>query len=323
MSALSAPEASGATDDVALSATSPVVLGRAVGVDGHTVAQPATVALTLRSLAFGPRSPRLLGILVHRLGWHDPALGGRVDAEVVVKVRRGGVGLFRLLEGQVERGVDHLPAGLVGPVHEGDRDAGGPGPTGAADPVDVVLVVLGALVVDHVGDTLDVDAAGGHVGGDQHVDLALAEALERLLPGHLVQVAVDRGRREPAFGQIVGDPLRRALGPAEDHHPVAVLGLQDARDDLGLVEVVSLVDELRRGRHRGGGLGGLGPDVDRVAQMPTGHGDDRRRHGRGEQHGLAQLGGLGQDPLDVGQEAEVEHLVGLVEDQHLDVAQIQ
>ena len=134
---------------------------------------------------------------------------------------------------------------------------------------------------------------------------------------------MDRGRREAALGQIVGDPLRGALGPAEDHHPVAVLGLQDAGDDLGLVEVVRLVDELRRGRHRGRVLGGLGPDVDRVAQVPAGHGDDRRRHGRGEQHRLAQLGGLGQDPLDVGQEAEVEHLVGLVEHQHLDVAQVE
>ena len=34
-------------------------------------------------------------------------------------------------------------------------------------------------------------------------------------------------------------------------------------------------------------------------------------------------GRLGQDPLHVGQEPEVEHLVGLVEHEHLDVAQIE
>ena len=46
-------------------------------------------------------------------------------------------------------------------------------------------------------------------------------------------------------------------------------------------------------------------------------------HGRGEQHGLARRGGLGQDPLHVGQEAEVEHLVGLVEHQGLDLGQVE
>ena len=35
------------------------------------------------------------------------------------------------------------------------------------------------------------------------------------------------------------------------------------------------------------------------------------------------LGDLAQDALDVGQEAEVEHLVGLVEHQHGDAAQLQ
>ena len=64
------------------------------------------------------------------------------------------------------------PAGQVVPVDQRDRDAGAPGPTGAADPVHVGLLVLGALVVDDVGDVVDVDAAGRDIGRDQHVDLA-------------------------------------------------------------------------------------------------------------------------------------------------------
>src|SRR5207253_2049228 len=42
-----------------------------------------------------------------------------------------------------------------------------------------------------------------------------------------------------------------------------------------------------------------------------------------EQHRLAQFGRLAEDPLDVGQEAQVEHLVGLVQDQDLDVAEVE
>src|SRR5206468_10846957 len=46
-------------------------------------------------------------------------------------------------------------------------------------------------------------------------------------------------------------------------------------------------------------------------------------HGRGEQHGLPLRRGEPDDPLHVGQEAEVEHLVGLVEHQRADRAQVQ
>ena len=105
-----------------------------------------------------------------------------VDALVVEQVLRGRVRLLRLRERQTEGVVDHLPPGHVGPVDEGDRHAGGAGPAGAADPVHVGLVVVGALVVDHVRDPVDVDAAGGDVGGDQDVDTAGAEPLQRLLP---------------------------------------------------------------------------------------------------------------------------------------------
>ena len=129
------------------------------------------------------------------------------DALVVVEVLGGGVGLLRLVERQVERLVDHLPAVQVRPVDEGDRDAGGAGAAGAADPVDVGLVVLGAGVVDDVRDAGDVDAAGGDVGGDQDADLVLAElrrAPSRGPPGPCRRAAgwrrsrARRGRRPPA-----------------------------------------------------------------------------------------------------------------------------
>ena len=152
---------------------------------------------------------------------------------------------------QVERLVDDLPAGDVGPVDERDRDAGGTGAAGAADPVDVGLLVLGAGVVDHVRDADDVDAAGGDVGGDEDLDRAVAEPLERALAGHLRHVAVQRSGREAALDQVLGDPLGLALGAGEDEGQTTVLGLHDPGDDLGLVEVVRLVDELRGRRdHR-------------------------------------------------------------------------
>ena len=294
-----------------------------VALGGDAVAGPLPVAGGAAPLAAPLLPGRAAGGRLLGLGLDDPPLGGRVDAQVVEQVLRGRVRLLRLLEGQPQRVVDDLPPRPVGPVHEGDRDPGGARTPGAPDAVHVGLVVLGALVVDHVRHVGDVDAAGGDVGGHEDVGLTAAEALQRLLPQHLGEVAVDRGGAEAALGEVVGDSLRRPLRAAEDHHPVAVLGLQDAGHDLGLVEVVRLIDELGRRRHRRGVLGGLGADVDRVPQVPPGQRDDGGRHGRREEHRLAELGGLGEDALDVGQEAQVEHLVGLVQHEHLDVAEVQ
>ncbi len=47
------------------------------------------------------------------------------------------------------------------------------------------------------------------------------------------------------------------------------------------------------------------------------------RHGRGEQHRLAHVVGELDQALDVGQEAEVEHPVCLVEHEHLDVGEVE
>ena len=57
---------------------------------------------------------------------------------------------------------------LLVPQHERDDDAGLAGAGGAARAVQVGLVVLGRVEVDDHVDVVDVDAAGGHVGGDEH-----------------------------------------------------------------------------------------------------------------------------------------------------------
>ena len=62
----------------------------------------------------------------------------------------------------------------------------------------------------------------------------------------------------------------------------------------------------------------VGPVQERAGQR-----DDRAGHGGREQHGVPLLRQHPHDPLDVGQEAQVEHLVGLVEDQGLHPAEHQ
>ena len=172
------------------------------------------------------------------------------DVELLVEVVGGRVGLLGLAEAEVERLVDQRPPGHVVPVDEGDRDAGRAGAGGAADAVQVGLLVLGALVVDDVRDVLHVDAARRDVGRDEHVDLAVAEGAQRLLARALAEVAVDGAGGEAAVGQLVGDLLRGALGAAEHHRQPAALGLQDAGEHLDLVHRVRPEDVLLDGLDR-------------------------------------------------------------------------
>src|SRR6266542_3669946 len=64
-------------------------------------------------------------------------------------------------------------------------------------------------------------------------------------------------------------------------------------------------------------------DRDGLAQEPPRERDDRLGHGRAEQHRLPLDRQHGQDPLDVVEEAEVQHPVGLVQDQRADPVQPQ
>src|SRR5690606_8671182 len=122
-----------------------------------------------------------------------------------------GVRLHRIREVQAERVVDDLPVGHLGPLDEGDGYPGAPGPAGAADAVHVGLLVLRAVVVDHVGDIVDVDPARRHIGRDQHVDLAAAERAQRLFALALSEVAVYGGDRESSAAQLLGDHVAGPL----------------------------------------------------------------------------------------------------------------
>ena len=63
--------------------------------------------------------------------------------------------------------------------------------------------------------------------------------------------------------------------------------------------------------------------LDRLVQVLVGDLADGGRHRRGEQRDLLVLGRVGQDPLDILGEAHLQHLVGLVEDEVVEVADVQ
>ncbi len=107
----------------------------------------------------------------------------------------------------------------------------------------------------------------------------------------------------------------------EDHGRLGRLGIEDARqgvDAAGAGDFVRRLADLRHG-HLFAGDG----DALRVVHVARGKGYDARRHGGGEEGHLPFGRGLLQDPLDVLDEAHVEHFVRFVEDEEADVIELE
>ncbi len=114
-------------------------------------------------------------------------------------------------------------------------------------------------------------------------------------------------------------PLGVGLAADEDQGRAELLVEQ--RQDAGFL--VLRLDQVEPVLDAGSDLAlGLQVDAHRVAHDPLHQPLDRRRHGGGEEHRLALARHVLEDALHLGQEAEIEHVVGLVEHQLLDLVEL-
>src|SRR5471030_2698108 len=168
-----------------------------------------------------------------------------------------------------------------------DGIAGGAGAAGAADAVHIVLGVVRQVVVDDAGQVGDVEAARGDVGGDQHVDLALLERLQRGDAFLLRLVAVDGGGVHALLLQAARQARGADLGVGEDDHLLQIALAQDVRDQRMLLVFLDLVDHLRDALGRR--IAARHFDRQRVVQEGVGQLFDFRREGGREHQVLALL----------------------------------
>src|SRR5436309_8021020 len=152
------------------------------------------------SSAVVPARARLAGAMVRgaslvvEVGEHDPWHGAAKKA-----LDRGQ--LLQLLGGDQGEGVAYL-------IH----------PPGPSDAVHVVLGGVRHVVVDDVGDSLDVDPARGDVGRDQDLDPSPAQIQQRALALALAPIPVKGGDRVAAPLEIPRQLLRAVLRPREHDH---------------------------------------------------------------------------------------------------------
>ena len=181
----------------------------------------------------------------------------------------------------------------------------------APDAVRIVDGRAGQVVIDDGRQAGDVDAARGHIGGDQHLQAPRLEVGQQLTARALAEFAVEGAHMQARALQLVGHMFGRILGGDEHQHPIPLL-LQD-----------QVAQQLRAARHvdRDGALHDVGL-VLRFGRHFDAHGFleqavGQRLHAVGKGGGKEQVLPLRrqqrQDGVDFFAKTHVEQTIGLVE----------
>ena len=293
------------------------VAATTVGTTGH-IAVIVAVALAVATcllkllLALGLAA---LGLLLH--------LKGR---RVALGVNGGRIGTHMQVAGLVDVGrLVHELLDLVELIdvllsHKRDGPAQLAGAARTANAVDIVGRLGRYVKVHDVAHVANVDAAGENIGRHQHVDGAVAEGRKRALALRLATVAVDRGGLDALTLQTTAAAVGAVLGAHKDDSALRALLLEE----LGQQVVLGL-DGHRE--HKlidgvGGRRGGRDLHAGRIAHQVGDLAHGFLVEGRREQQRLALGWRLAHNAADGRQKAHVEHAVGLVEHQHLDLVQV-
>ena len=106
-----------------------------------------------------------------------------------------------------------------------------------------------------MGERVDVEAAGGDVGGDQQLGGAVAEAAHHAVALGLVHAAVQRLGAVAAAVHRLGELVDLGAGAAEDERRRRRLDVEDAPERGGLVGALHDVGALADQRRLGSALG--------------------------------------------------------------------
>ena len=200
------------------------------------------------------------------------------------------------------------------------RDSLGPRAGGATDAMHIALAIVGQIVVDHVRNSLHIDAAGNDVGGDQNLDPPAIELRQRPLARALRLVGVNGVGADALVGQLLHHPVGPALGARKDQRPPHVVALEYTGQQIALTRLLDeehpLLDPLRYRRRRRH----LRPH--RLVQHIGGQRSDLLGQRRRKEQGLPFFGQGPNDAAHVVDKAHIEHAVGLVEDQDFDLVEL-
>ncbi len=204
------------------------------------------------------------------------------------------------------------------PQEKSGSDAAFTGAAGAADAMDEVFGNVRKIVVDDVGDVLNVDTASRDISGDKDAILPALETGEGRGALRLGAVAMNHGGVDALTVQALGDAFGAALG-ARENKAAAAFVVEQVVEHIGFAvfgDFESLETNIF-GRLRSGAEG----EADGILCVVA----HELRHGAfhrgGEAQSLALARQYAGDAADGREEAHVEHAIGFIEDECLDAAQ--
>jgi hypothetical protein len=228
-----------------------------------------------------------------------------------------------LLVGLLEKVDELADDATVATVEESGSDTSVSGTAGTTNTVDVVVDIGGKIIVDDVGDVGDIETTSRDSGGNQDGAASVTEELESALTLTLGPVSVDGGGREALVDEEVGQRVGHALGLDEDERQSTSVGVEDVEKDGALVNVLDKLD-LLGDVLRGGTNTADGQEDVVLEEIPGKHLDIAGEGGR-EHERLSVSDGRHvltlDDAADLGLETHVQHAIGLIEHEILNVAQ--
>ena len=288
-----------------------------------------SAALAAATRAFCSDSPAGDAQFEYRFRWHARDAAARMPAVPTFCVTNNGPSLDSAaalsrasLDGQrlSRETLDRLQIRPLAVIAKGNGNPAAPGPARTADAMDVVVRIDRQIEVHDVRDVVDVQPAGGNVGGHQDQRLRRLEAEQHALPRRLTLVAVKGVGLNAGLHQRLGHLVGAVLGPREYQRPRPRRLPQPMGQQL---QLLLLVDEEHRLPNRlDRDRGGRDAHVHGIGQPLVGQRANGRGQRGGEQQRLPPLGTFGHDPPQIVDKAHVEHPIGLVEDQHFDVRQV-
>ena len=108
-------------------------------------------------------------------------------------------------------------------TYQGDCRAAVASPAGAADAVYIILGIIGEFEVDDMGQLIDIQAAGGYIGGHQYANLVVFEGGQCASACALTLVAVDGGGIDAVLLDLSCQPVGTPLGAGENQDLAPVL----------------------------------------------------------------------------------------------------
>ena len=141
--------------------------------------------------------------------------------------------------------LDRIEREYVVVAGEGHRGPECARPAGAADPVDVVFGVFRKVVVDDVGDALDVQPPRGNIRRDEDREPTVLEFLEHLQATVLWNVAGESARRVAVCREPANEVGRRRAAVDEDEDAAAALLLEQPEQQAELLRRGHVEEQLR------------------------------------------------------------------------------